>query len=145
MKNIVKGYGDNPYQYLVDMGKEAQKYGVIKGILLHQGESNPGDKDWPSKVKSIYDNLMADLNLKPGDVPLLAGELVHADQQGQCAAFNEIMAQLPKTIPNAHVISSAGCPTNDKLHFTPEGSREFGKRYGETMLSLLAKTATASN
>ncbi len=30
MKNIVKGYGDNPYQYLVEMAKEAQKYGVIR-------------------------------------------------------------------------------------------------------------------
>jgi hypothetical protein len=45
MKNIVQGYGGNPYQYLVDMAKLAQKDGVIKGILLHQGESNAGDKD----------------------------------------------------------------------------------------------------
>lgn len=139
MKNIVKGYGDNPYQYLVDMAKEAQKYGVIKGILLHQGESNSGDKEWPSKVKSVYDHLLTDLNLKADSIPLLAGELVHADQQGQCAAFNQIMAELPKSIPNSHIISSSGCPTNDKLHFNSEGSREFGKRYAEKMLSLLAK------
>ena len=115
MKNIVRGYGDNPYQYLVDMGKVAQKHGVIKGILLHQGESNNGDKAWPQKVKTVYDNLMKDLNLNPDEVPLLAGEMVNADQQGQCAGMNEIMAELPKTIPNAHVISSAGCPTDDQV------------------------------
>src|SRR5674476_1424343 len=40
MKSIVKGYGDNPYGRLVEMAKLAQKDGVIKGILLHQGESN---------------------------------------------------------------------------------------------------------
>jgi Carbohydrate esterase, sialic acid-specific acetylesterase len=45
---------------------------------------------------------------------------------------------LPKTIPNAHIISSAGCACRpDRLHFTPAGYRELGNRYGEKMLSLL--------
>ncbi|TWU58398.1 sialate O-acetylesterase [Rubripirellula reticaptiva] len=144
MKNIVRGYGDNPYQYMVDMGKVAQKHGVIKGILLHQGESNYGDKNWPQKVRVVYDNLIKDLNLNPEEVSLLAGEMVNADQQGQCAGMNEIMAGLPKIIPNAHVISSAGCTTDDKLHFNPDGSRKFGHRYGEKMLSLLGKEAVAA-
>ncbi len=144
MKNIVRGYNDNPYQYLVDMAKEAQKHGVIKGILLHQGESNTGDKQWPSKVKSVYDDLMHDLDLDPAQVPLLAGELVHANQNGRCASHNEILDQLPQSIPTAHVISSADCTTDDQLHFNSEGSRELGNRYAEKMLSLMhAKTATA--
>lgn len=141
MKNLVKNYGGNPYQYLVDMARAGQKVGVIKGILLHQGESNAGDKEWPNKVKGVYENLIKDLNLKAEEVPLLAGELVHADQQGRCAGFNQIMAELPKTLPNSHVISSAGCTTDDKLHFNSAGSREFGKRYGEKMLSLLGYKA----
>jgi Carbohydrate esterase, sialic acid-specific acetylesterase len=137
MKNLVKNYDGNPYQYLVDLAKTAQKDGVIKGILLHQGESNPGDKEWPNKAKGVYDNLAKDLNLNAEEVPLLAGELVHADQGGRCAGFNEIVAELPKRLPNSYVISSAGCTTNDRLHFDSEGSREFGKRYGEKMLELL--------
>jgi hypothetical protein len=137
MKNMIKAYDGNPYQFLVDQAKAAQKDGVIKGILLHQGESNPGDKEWPNKVKGIYDNLIKDLNLKAEEVPLLAGETVNADQQGTCAGFNKIMADLPKTLPNSHVISSAGCTSNDRLHFNSAGSREFGKRYGEKMLSVL--------
>lgn len=144
MKNIVQGYGGNPYQYLVVMAKLAQQDGVIKGILLHQGESNAGDQEWPNKVKGVYDNLIADLNLKPEEVPLLAGELVHADQEGRCAGFNEIMAELPKTLPNSYVISSAGCATNDRLHFNSEGSREFGKRYGEKMLEVLGHKTVES-
>jgi hypothetical protein len=137
MKNMIKAYDGNPYQFLVDQAKTAQKDGVIKGILLHQGESNPGDKEWPNKVKGIYDNLIRDLNLKAVEVPFLAGELVNADQEGKCAGFNKILAELPRTLPNSHVISSAGCTSNDRLHFNPAGSREFGKRYGEKMLSLL--------
>ena len=143
MKNLIKAYNDNPYQYLVDQAKVAQKSGVIKGILLHQGESNPNDADWPKKVKGVYDNLVKDLNLKPEEIPLLAGETVNADQEGKCAGFNKIMAELPKTLPNSYVISSAGCTTSDRLHFNSEGSRKFGKRYGEKMLSLLHPLAAA--
>ena len=136
--SAAKAYDGNPYQYLVDQGKLARKDGVIKGILLHQGESNPTDQEWPKKVKGIYDNLVKDLNLKPEEVPFLAGETVNADQQGVCAGFNKIMAELTKTLPNSYVVSSAGCTCNpDHMHFNSAGSREFGKRYGEKMLDVM--------
>jgi hypothetical protein len=138
MKNMVKEYDGNPYGRLVEMAKLAQKDGVIKGILLHQGESNTNDSIWPQKVKGVYDNLMKDLNLNPKNVPLLAGELVNADQKGACASMNKIIATLPKTISNSYVISSASCPQRgDGLHFTVAGYRELGKRYAVQMLSLL--------
>jgi hypothetical protein len=138
LKNMVKEYDGNPYARLVEMAKLAQKDGVIKGILLHQGESNPNDSLWTKKVKGVYDNLMKDLKLKPKDVPLLAGETVNADQGGVCAGFNKIMATLPETLPNSYIISSAGCPDGrDNLHFNAEGYRMFGKRYAIKMLSLM--------
>jgi len=138
MLNMIKEYDGNPYGRLVEMAKLAQKDGVIKGILLHQGESNTNDTLWTKKVKVVYDNLMKDLNLNPKKVPLLAGEVVHADQGGVCASMNSIIATLPSTIPNSHVISSAGCPDGrDNLHFNAEGYRMFGKRYAEEMLSLM--------
>lgn len=138
MKGIIAAYGGNPYQHLVDMGRRAQRSGVIKGILLHQGESNTGDPDWPARVRTVYENLLHDLGLRAEDVPLLAGELVSADQQGACASMNAIIAGLPETIPTAHVVSSAGCASRpDHLHFAPEGYRELGRRYAETMLPLL--------
>jgi alpha-L-fucosidase 2 len=92
MTNIINEYGGNPYEYLIKMAKLAQKDGVIKGILLHQGESNNDDKEWPSKVKTVYDNLIRDLNLDPNKVPLLAGEVVNFDQEGVCASMNSIIA-----------------------------------------------------
>jgi hypothetical protein len=141
MKNMINEYDGNPYARLVEMAKLAQKDGVIKGILLHQGESNTGDSTWPRKVKGVYDNLLHDLNLKSNSVPLLAGELVDAEQGGACASMNKIIATLPKTIPNSYVISSEGCKQRgDKLHFTAEGYRKLGERYGAQMLSLLGPT-----
>lgn len=139
MKRIIGIYGGDPYRYLVERAREAQKAGVIKGILLHQGESNTNDREWPNKVKAVYEHLLSDLNLKAEDVPLLAGEVVAADQKGACATMNYIIDALPKTIPTAHVVSAAGCASRepDHLHFTPEGYRELGKRYAETMLPLL--------
>jgi len=138
MTNIIAMYGGSPYQHLVDMAKLAQQKGVIKGILLHQGESNTNDTQWPNKVAKIYRDLITDLNLEAAKVPLLAGETVNADQQGAAASVNTIIAELPKVVPRAHVISSKGCECrNDRLHFTPAGYRELGKRYAETMLALV--------
>ncbi|GET33605.1 hypothetical protein PbJCM13498_24680 [Prolixibacter bellariivorans] len=138
MINMINQYDGNPYGRLVEMAKIAQKSGVIKGILLHQGESNTGDKEWPDKVKGIYDNLINDLNLNPKSVPLLAGELVSKGEGGACASMNAIIDKLPETIPNSYIISSEGCPgISDHLHFTAEGYRILGKRYGEKMLSIL--------
>jgi hypothetical protein len=143
MASIIKEHGGNPYGRLVEMGKLAQKAGVIKGVLLHQGESNAADRRWPAKVKAVYDNLIKDLDLEPGSVPLLAGELVNADQGGACAGMNAIIAELPKAIPNSYVISSAGCKSRrDRLHFTAAGYRELGRRYGKKMLSLLGCKVT---
>lgn len=140
MKGMLAEYEGNPYARIVEMAKIAQQSGVIKGILLHQGESNTGDKAWPEKVKGVYENLLKDLKLEAKNTPLLAGEVVNADQGGVCASMNAIIATLPQTIPNAHVISSAGCPDGpDNLHFSAEGYRMLGKRYGEKMRSLLGK------
>jgi lysophospholipase L1-like esterase len=138
MADMIRQYGGNPYARLVETAKIAQQAGVIKGILLHQGETNTGQADWPAKVKIVYDNLLADLELKAEDVPLIAGEVVGADQNGGCAAMNPIIATLPQSIPTAHVVSSKGCEAQaDRIHFTAAGYRELGKRYAEAMLPLL--------
>lgn len=139
-KSTVSQYDRNPYARLVEMAKIAQKDGVIKGILLHQGESNTGDTLWTKKVKVVYDNLLKDLNLKAESTPLLAGEVVHADQNGVFASMNKIIATLPQTIPNSYVISSSGCPDGpDNLHFTAEGYRMLGKRYASKMIEIIKK------
>lgn len=145
MKPALHAYDNKPYERLVTMAREAKKAGVIKGILLHQGESNTGDPTWPAKVKVIYDRLLHDLDLEAADVPLLAGEMLSAEAGGKCASMNPIIATLPETIPTAHVVSSAGCAgLPDGLHFTPEGYRKLGENYAATMLSLLPASLSKS-
>jgi hypothetical protein len=138
MINMINEYDGNPYARLVEMAKIAKRDGVVKGILLHQGESNTNDSLWTKKVKIVYDNLMEDLDLNPRNVPLLSGELVNSDQGGVCASMNSIIATLPETIPNSYVISSDGCTAApDHLHFNAEGYRTLGERYAIKMLNIL--------
>lgn len=138
MKGMLAAYDNDPYARLVEMARLAQKDGVIKGILVHQGESNTGDPRWPYQLKKVYDNLMHDLGLQGQVIPLLVGEVVNSDRGGVCASHNDVIARVPSVIPQAHIISSSGC-TNafDLLHFDAAGYRELGKRYGRKMLQLL--------
>ena len=138
MKPMLAAYNNNPYERLVSLAKKAQQQGVIKGVLMHQGESNTGDPKWAGMVQQVYDNLLGDLKLKPEEVPLLAGEVVQANGEGLCVAMNKQINELPQTLHTSQVISSKGCSNGpDKLHFDAAGYRELGRRYGERMLELM--------
>ena len=138
MKPMLAAYNNNPYERLVSLAKKAQQQGVIKGVLMHQGESNTGDPKWAGMVQQVYDNLLGDLQLKPEEVPLLAGEVVQANGEGLCVAMNKQINELPQTLHTSQVISSKGCSNGpDKLHFDAAGYRELGRRYGERMLELM--------
>ena len=145
-KNIMANYDNNPFRRLVDMAKKAQQYGVIKGILMHQGETDNGNPQWPDMVKTVYERILSELNLSADNVPLLVGEMLREENGGVCWGQNSNIASLPNILPNAHVISSEGCPGNnvDQFHFSAEGYRIIGKRYAETMLEIL-KTQSGIN
>ncbi|WP_159077036.1 sialate O-acetylesterase [Halococcoides cellulosivorans] len=123
------------YQWLLDLAQQAQEVGTIKGILLHQGETNTGDPEWKDQVQGIYEDLRADLDI--GTVPLLAGELLYESQGGCCGLHNDEINTLPNLIDNAHVVSAEGLEGQDVAHFTSEAYREFGRRYADVMLDQL--------
>ena len=135
----VAKYDSELYKRLVDMARIAQQSGVIKGILMHQGEANEGQEEWPEWVKFVYDRLISDLGLNAAEVPLLAGEVVGEAEGGTAYKHNQIIAKLPEVIPTAHVVSSAGCPGD--IHFSALGYRILGKRYAIKMLELLGYPA----
>ena len=131
---MLEAYNNNPYERLVTLAKKAQKDGVIKGILMHQGETNTGDPKWAGMVKQVYDNLCSDLKLKPEEVNLYAGNIVQAGGQGVCIGCKKQIDELPNTLHTAQVISSDDCSNGpDRLHFDAAGYRELGCRYGEAV------------
>ncbi len=140
-KGYMREYDNAPYARLMACAKIAQKQGVIKGILLHQGESNNGDNAWPSKVKKIYEDILADLGMSELSVPLLAGEVVTTDEGGACGGMNPIINRLPSTLPVARVVTAANLPQKgDRLHFTAHGYRVLGCRYATEMLATMGIT-----
>ena len=137
MTGYINQYGGNPYGRLIDMAKKAQEDGVIKGIIFHQGETDAGDGQWPSKVKKVYDNIIKDLGLE-NDIPFLAGEVLRT---GSSKGANNNIAKLPQQSKNFYVVSSEGfnqaLGDGQNVHFTAQEYRDFGKRYAEKMVEVL--------
>ena len=132
MSNSYNIHACKPYARLLELAKIAQKDGVIKGILLHQGESGGSTPSWGENVKRIYDNLLDDLNIEKDSIPLLAGQPIRINI--------DLINSLPVLSPRFHVISSNGCEAlggEDADHFSPAGIMELGKRYAEKMYELL--------
>ena len=134
-KDIVKDYGNDPYQRLVEMAKKAKEDGVIKGIIFHQGETDEGDSDWPNKVKKVYDRLVKDIGLDE-NIPFFAGEVPY---QGSSKGTNNNIRKLPSKSKNFYLVSAEGLNDLDmmRIHFSSQGYRDFGKRYAEKVMEVL--------
>lgn len=146
-RSLMDIYSGFPYGKLVEMAKLAQKQGVIKGILMHQGETDGCGEEWRQNVADIYNSLVTDLNLNAAETPLLVGELLNDNGVGLGIYKNADLHKITEVVPNAHVVSSEGGTVaavdvddngnNRGLHFSSEGYRLLGRHYAETMIALL--------
>ena len=131
-------YGGDVHKRIVEMGKIAKQKGFIKGFLFHQGEADYQMKDWPERVKKVYDQFIDELELDPEKTPILLGELAPT---GDLGWRNDAVKEAADLIPNGYVISAQGCSAikepNYTLHFTRDGYQTLGERYAEKMLELL--------
>jgi hypothetical protein len=138
------GYA-NMYDAIIANAKIAKEQGgIIKGIIVHQGESGVGLSGitWADLLKEIYDDMLADLELKPNSIPILLGQTWNAGsgQTGGSLASNSVIQAV---LPNAWIISSAGLTTGrtgqgqpDSIHFGSDDLQQLGTRYAEKMLEL---------
>ena len=126
--------GKGSYHWMLTLAKKAQKSGVIKGIIFHQGESNTGDPNWPGKVTKLVTDLRKDLHL--GNVPFIAAEMV---PNACCIAHNTQVHRIPELVTNGYYVSAEGLSkrADDNYHFDSEGFRELGRRYAEKMQQVL--------
>ncbi len=146
-------YGNYPYGKLVEMAKIAQKSGVIKGIIFHQGESGANDSSWLRAVYTLYTNLISDLGLSNDSVPFIAGEPLryYNGSPAPASGARQYVDMLPNYFKQqsgkdiAYVASSEGLGNYDEYHFSSSGYRTLGKRYGEIMLPLLLKQGAVAN
>lgn len=122
------------YDWVLTRAQLAQRSGVIRGLLFHQGESDSGDLAWPGKLRQIVDDLRCDLAI--GDAPLVVGELLHG---GLCEGHNALVNELPRVIAHTSIASAEGLCGIDAYHFDAAAQRELGRRYAQRMLEALSR------
>jgi hypothetical protein len=126
----VNCYGGLPLHRLLTLAEKAQNDGVIKGILLHQGETDAYNDQWRKTLRKIYRDLQQELRFDSTAVPLLVGEVVRGEYGGVCGHANPTINDIARHYPNTYVVSSEGClPSADNLHFSSEGYRQLGRHY----------------
>jgi hypothetical protein len=149
---------DGLYQAIVQNAKIAQETGVIKGIIVHQGESGIANSGtisgftWGTMFKAIYDDLLADLDLPADSLPIIAGQTYGGQGPASTggtgntggALASEAALREATGLSNVHLISSAGLPgrTNnsgqyDYTHFSAAGIRGLGLNYANKMIELV--------
>jgi len=123
--------GTKFYKDAVKRTKLAQKTGVLKGVLWHQGESDSKDAKYLDKLKALIADLRKDLG-QP-DLPFVAGQV------NKVPLINDQISKLPKAVEHTGFTSSEGLTCKDRWHFDSKSMRLLGKRYAEAMLKIQAK------
>ena len=128
------GHALSLYDEAVRRTRIAQKYGRLKGIIWHQGESDTS----PDKLAAYLDRLsvfVADLRSDLGvdeSVPFVLGEVNYASSH---TAINPILNRAGEVVPNAWCASAEACGANDdNLHFNREGLIRLGENYADIIL-----------
>lgn len=121
----------NLYARALERIREAQKYGTIKGILWHQGESNRSDAQYMTKLTQLINDLRADIG--DPDLSFVAGQVFNGPgAYSTSSIINETLADLPEVVANTDFVSSAGTTVKDvTTHFDSAGQRLLGYRYAD--------------
>jgi len=128
----------HPYDDMLKRVQEAQKAGVLAGIIWHQGESDQHSKlDYGQSLANLIGLLRKDL--KSPAVPFVAGELSSFNPKGANGTkkFNEVVQGLATKVENYACVSGEGLKDKgDRLHYDATSARILGKRYAEKMIEL---------
>jgi len=130
-----KSTNTHPYDDAVLRIKEAMKYGVIKGLIWHQGEadSNPPSATYLEDFKALISRIR--ILTKNKKLPVVAGELGRFQQR--YIDMNRELAKIPDFVKyTAFATSEELKDKGDQTHFDGKSANEYGKRYAEKMKGL---------
>lgn len=121
----------------IEIGK---KYGMIKGILWHQGENDATAQE----TIEIYDKQLQNLftqfrnEIDYNELPILIGELgSFSKTDNNWRAINSKIEEYILTDPNAYLIKTNDLKhKGDRVHFDSKGQREIGKRFAERFIKI---------
>jgi hypothetical protein len=111
----------------------AKKYGIIKGILWHQGESNANKNDWydhKNRMTNLFLKFRDIVNNK--DLPILIGQVGSYSGDEYWLKINEQIKRYSLSDTNSIIISTSDLKDKgDKVHFNSESQRLLGKRFAD--------------
>jgi len=142
IKSWMKGSKDGYFEEIVKRIAEASKYGEIKGIIWHQGES---DLNMGSNYNTLAAQFFLDLRneINRPKLPIVFGEISQwnwSKKENGVKDFNKVLKKLSKLVPNSAYVSSKGLtPLVDETdpHFDSKSQIVFGERYAKKMQKLL--------
>ena len=126
----------------------AKKYGEIKGVLWHQGESNANKKgmiNYEENMAVLFREFRKAVGNKK--LPILIGEL------GSYSKNNESKQLINKKIQNYirkdensfFITTSDLKDRGDRVHFNSEGQRIMGSRFADTYFEILNRQKTKND
>jgi len=125
------------FSNFLDKLEIGKKYGIIKGILWHQGESDANEKDIPLYPKRLSE-LIERFRTSAGnsDLPVLLGELgSFSNDKENWKLINKAIKEYSIHDKHTTVISTADLEhKGDDIHFDSKGQRLMGKRFAEAYL-----------
>jgi len=129
------------YQAALKRAKIAQKDGVIKGILWHQGEGDSG-KEETAKIYEAQLHAMVTAwrkDLGGVNIPIVVGEMGRFYKRAKFKHLvDAALKALPSKMKHAAWVSAEGLEhKGDVVHFNAASYRELGKRYAAKMQALL--------
>lgn len=127
----------HPYSDMLDRVKAAQKVGVLKGILWHQGEADRNAADgYGGLLRELIARVRRDCGV---EVPFVAGEISSFESNTAEATqrFNAALHALEGRIEKYGCVSTEGLShKGDKVHYDTASARSLGERYAEKMAAL---------
>lgn len=127
--------GSEFYNEAIRRTNEALKYGKLKGVIWHQGESDSSShQTYMDKLLDLIKALRAEFDIP--DLPFIAGQL--ASDKPHRTDFNTMLLELPDRMENTAVITSENTMTLDSTHFDSESQHILGQRYAVEMAKLLS-------
>jgi hypothetical protein len=121
---------------------EAERYGLIKGIIWHQGETDAHQmqsRHYAERLRTLFSRFR---NIAGDDsLPIVAGELgnfTFQNEQPLWDSVNMAIHEVAGEDPLVSVITTADLhEKGDSIHFDSPSLRLMGERYAEHMLLLL--------
>jgi hypothetical protein len=133
--------GSHPYDDAIARTHLAQRNGLLKGILWHQGESDSNEHDaerYLGRLEALIARLRSALHA-PG-APFVAGTLGDfvLVRNPWAQVVNDALLDLPRRVERTACVKAEGLEhKGDDLHFDAASARELGRRYAEAMIQLL--------